>query len=143
MSALWEEQATRWARWAREPDFDIYWQVHRDAFLRLVPAAGRLTLDLGCGEGRPGAPFVVGGSYLGSWRYRDEVERDGLGMTFHSHHRSLEGYSRALEDAGMVVEAIREVTVDDGWVAVHPEAARWRRIPLFLHLRARADGETR
>ena len=58
-------------------------------------------------------------------------------MTFHSVHRPLEAYSRALEGAGMVVEAIREVTVDDGSVASRPGEARWLRIPLFLHLRAR------
>ena len=58
-------------------------------------------------------------------------------MTFHSVHRALDEYSRSLEDAGMVVEAIREVTVDDGTAADRPGEARWLRIPLFLHLRAR------
>jgi hypothetical protein len=85
----------------------------------------------------PQAPFVVEGSYLDTHRYTDEIERDGLPMTFHSVHRPLEEYSRALEDAGLVVEAIREVTVDGDSAVSRPSEARWLRIPLFLHLRAR------
>ncbi len=52
LSQRWEEQAELWTIWAREPEHDSYWRFHRDAFLALVPAPGRLTLDVGCGEGR-------------------------------------------------------------------------------------------
>ena len=52
MRAAWEEHAPAWIRWAREPGLDSYWRFHRDSFLEIVPAPGRLTLDLGCGEGR-------------------------------------------------------------------------------------------
>src|SRR5205809_3093463 len=48
----WEQHAPDWVRWAREPDHDSYWRFHRDRFLELVPPPGRLTLDIGCGEGR-------------------------------------------------------------------------------------------
>jgi SAM-dependent methyltransferase len=48
----WEAQAGNWTRWAREPNLDSYWVFHRDSFLPLVPPPGRLTLDVGCGEGR-------------------------------------------------------------------------------------------
>jgi ubiquinone/menaquinone biosynthesis C-methylase UbiE len=48
----WEGHAGDWIRWAREPGHDSYWRFHRDTFLPSLPAAGRLTLDLGCGEGR-------------------------------------------------------------------------------------------
>jgi SAM-dependent methyltransferase len=227
----WEQNAVRWAAWARAPGHDVYSQFHARRFVELVPAPGRVTIDLGCGEGRlgrdltqlghrviavdasptlirlaathgqrplaalladaarlpvadastdlvvafmclmdiddmeravaesarvleaggrlclavvhplnsagrfrgeggdPDAPFVIDGSYLETRRYRDEVERDGLAMTFVSDHRSTESYARALESAGFVIEALREVTVDD-------TADRWRRIPLFLHVRA-------
>jgi SAM-dependent methyltransferase len=48
----WEANAGDWVRWAREPGHDSYWRFHRERFLELVPAPGRLTLDVGCGEGR-------------------------------------------------------------------------------------------
>jgi ubiquinone/menaquinone biosynthesis C-methylase UbiE len=48
----WEENAAAFIAWAREPGHDSYWRFHRDAFVPLVPAHGRRTLDLGCGEGR-------------------------------------------------------------------------------------------
>jgi SAM-dependent methyltransferase len=75
-------------------------------------------------------PFVIRESYLSTFRYHDDVERDGIAMTFHSEHRPLEAYSRALEHASLVIEAIREATVTD------PDV-HWSRIPLFMHIRAR------
>ena len=56
-------------------------------------------------------------------------------MTFHSHHWPLERYFAALEQAGFLVEAVREVTVDQGSLR-DPRDVRWLRIPLFLHVRA-------
>ena len=47
----WREEATRWAAWARAPQHDAYW-YYRDAFFALVPPPGRLTLEVGSGEGR-------------------------------------------------------------------------------------------
>lgn len=52
LAAAWEEHADLWTSWARKPDHDSYWRFGRDAFLALLPPAGRLTLDVGCGEGR-------------------------------------------------------------------------------------------
>ncbi|HSP71047.1 MAG TPA: class I SAM-dependent methyltransferase [Gaiellaceae bacterium] len=48
----WEANAADFIAWARAPGHDSYWRFHRDQFLELVPAPGRLTVDLGCGEGR-------------------------------------------------------------------------------------------
>src|SRR5581483_10671202 len=48
----WEAHANEWIGWARAPGHDSFWRYHRDQFLGLVPAPGRLTVDLGCGEGR-------------------------------------------------------------------------------------------
>jgi SAM-dependent methyltransferase len=52
LSEHWERHAADWTRWAREPGHDSYWRFHRDRFLELLPPPGRLTLDVGCGEGR-------------------------------------------------------------------------------------------
>ena len=52
LSDAWKREASAWMKWARAPGHDSYWRFHRDQFLDLVPAPGRLTLDLGCGEGR-------------------------------------------------------------------------------------------
>jgi SAM-dependent methyltransferase len=41
-----------WTTWARTPGHDSYRQFHGERFFELVPPPGRLTLDLGAGEGR-------------------------------------------------------------------------------------------
>jgi SAM-dependent methyltransferase len=49
----WDSHAKEWIDWVRAPGQpDSYWRFHRKRFLPLVPTAGRLTLDIGCGEGR-------------------------------------------------------------------------------------------
>ena len=223
----WEEEAPNWIRWAREPGHDSYWRFHREALLSSLPKPGRLTIDVGCGEGRitrdlraaghrvvgvdaapsmiaaareadpdgeyveanaeklpfedgsadlvlafmslmdmddmPGvvreiarvlqssgrlvaavvhpinsagifssredddAPFVID-SYLGPRRYTDVLERDGLPMTFNSIHFTLEDYSRALEESGLMLDELRELYED--------ENPHWSRIPLFLRFDA-------
>lgn len=42
-----------------------------------------------------------------------------------------------MASTGLVLEALREVTVDEAEVAQLEDQDRWRRIPLFLDLRAR------
>jgi SAM-dependent methyltransferase len=224
----WEEVASQWIAWAREPGFDSYWRFHRDRFLEIVPPPGRCTLDAGCGEGRlsrdlaalghevigvdgsptliaaaraadpgrrydiadlaalpfadgafdlavafmslhdvddltgavrecarvledggvlcaaivhpinsagefgsdePGSPFVIADSYLSERTNADHVVRDGLEMTFHSRHRTIERYITELAATGFAIDALREH--GDPY---HPQ---WSRVPLFLHLRAR------
>jgi SAM-dependent methyltransferase len=81
------------------------------------------------------SPFIIKGDYLRTFNYSESIERDGLSMTFHSQHRPLEIYFRALEDASLVVEALREPSVPD-YAATTGAGRRWQRLPLFLHLRA-------
>jgi SAM-dependent methyltransferase len=57
----WETHAHDWISWARAPGHDSYWRFHRAAFLPLLPPPGRLTLDLGCGEGRLGRDLAQRG----------------------------------------------------------------------------------
>jgi SAM-dependent methyltransferase len=234
LSDFWEGQAERWVRWAREPGHDTYWRFHRDRFLYLLPRPGRLTVDVGCGEGRlardlktlghtvlavdrsptmvqhareadpeldvreadaaalpladgeadlvvsfmslmntddlgaavreaarvlrpvghycialthplntagsfeseePNARFVVAGSYFDRHAKEVPVERAGIEMTFLDAHRPLEDYVRSLEDAGFLVDRLREIA-DATENPDTPSILRWRRIPLFLHIRA-------
>ena len=84
------------------------------------------------------ARFVISGTYLGERRRIElmPVDRDGLRMTFAGWAYPLEGYFRALEDAGFAIEAVREPRVDGG-------SARWKRIPMFLMWRAVKTGAGR
>ena len=160
----WDREAENWVRWARKPGHDSYWRFHRDAFFRLVPPPGRLTLDIGCGEGRRcGRPAVreryrvaivhplnSAGAFAGREhdagfllqdymtvrRYSERVERDGMSLTFHQIHRPLHHYTEALSAAGFVIEAFHEVCVDDASVRMRGDRARWQRVPLFVDLRA-------
>jgi SAM-dependent methyltransferase len=231
----WEDQAANWIAWARTPGHDVYWSFAGPRLFDILPPAGRLTVELGSGEGRvcrdlraaghrtigvevsptlvraareadpggeyleadatavplpdgaadlvvafnslididdmpaavreaarllepggrfcvciphpvlhggeweegddPDAAFVIAGSYLDERTGAFSFERDGLEITFHSVERPLESYSRALEDAGLLVEAIREPAFD-GDVERRPSRARFRRLPMFLYLRA-------
>ena len=231
----WEWQAEDWARWARTPGHDSYW-LFRDLFFdAIVPTPGRLTLEVGCGEGRvardlaqrghtvvaldgsptltamaaaadpggryvvgdaaalpfgdgcfdtvvaynslmdvadmpasvreasrvlepggrlcvcvthptadagkfqskePDAPFVIPGAYLGRHRIEDVFERDGLQVTFAGWRYSLEEYARALEDAGLLIDRLREPPAPGRALTVRPGYERWQRLPNFLHVRA-------
>jgi SAM-dependent methyltransferase len=92
------------------------------AIVHPVNSAGRFA------EATADAPFVITGSYLDSFRYSDRAERDGLTMTFHSMHRPLERYSRALEGAGFLIEALREPRWSTAWKF----REGFDRIPLLL-----------
>ena len=237
----WEEQAGAWARFARTPGHDHWYErVNLPRFLELLPPPGSATLDLGCGEGRLGAalmrlghgvvgvdaspalvalarehheaveadaaalpfadggfdlvvafmslhdmddlrgavreaarvlasggrfcvalehplqkagtwvdpddpatPFVLDRPYLEERPFRHVVERDGIRMEFVGVDRLLSAYARALEDAGFLLEAVREPVPDDDFALEYPRAAKWQRVPIFLHLRCRLAADIR
>ena len=226
LGEAWERRAGEWTAWARTPGHDVHFTLlNWPAFERLLPAPGRLTLDLGCGEGRlgrvlrPAGHRLVGvdssptlaalardtgdydrvldadagaiplddaavdlvvafmslhdmddperaiaesarvlepggrlcaaivhplnrseggsASYYEHQRVADRVERNGLTMTFESIDRPLEYYTRALEQAGFVIEALREPRPDPAVIEEEPRLARAAYRPFFLHLRCR------
>jgi SAM-dependent methyltransferase len=81
------------------------------------------------------SPFVIGGSYLDASYYSDRLERGGLAIEFVSAHRPLQAYSDALAEAGFAIELLREPPVPEHAFA-QPPGLRWRRIPIFLYVRA-------
>ena len=99
----------------------------------LVMAIMRTINSAGVREGEARRDRATGasshGSYFAERRYADDIERNGLSMRFESEHRPIESYTRALEDAGFAIEALREVGEPD-------PGDKWSRMPLFLDLRA-------
>jgi SAM-dependent methyltransferase len=122
---------------------DMPGAVHEAA--RVLERGGRLSVcvthplaDAGRFAARQAdAPFVISDSYFGRREFGETFERAGMQMTFHGWCYPLEDYARALEDAGLVIEAIREPAQRDEVVAADPAEARWQRLPMFLFLRAR------
>ena len=95
-----------------------------------VNTAGDLT------GGNTDTQLLIAGSYLDSGPADWTVERDGISVHFHSEHRPLEAYAAALTSAGLLIEQLREPKPTPALIAQHPSAARWLRLPLFLHLLA-------
>lgn len=94
--------------------------------------------DAGRFESRePDARFVLQWPYFGRRRIEEPFARDGLEITFHGWAYPLEDYARAFEDAGLLIEALREPRQRDEAVALDPGEARWQRLPMFLFLRLR------
>jgi SAM-dependent methyltransferase len=111
---------------------------------RVLEPGGRLVLAIphpissaGSFQSRDAAaPFVITGSYLAAAPADWVSDVGDLQLTFHSEHRPIQSYTRALEAAGLLIEAIREVGVTDRAVTDHPRRRRQQRIPVFLHVRA-------
>jgi SAM-dependent methyltransferase len=100
---------------------------------RVLAPGGRLCAALV----HPMNSASIVGAYFPQRRYADFHERDAVSLTFHSIHRSLQDVCAAFERAGLLIEALREPVAVDAAVADHPDLARTRERPAFLHLRAR------
>jgi ubiquinone/menaquinone biosynthesis C-methylase UbiE len=104
--------------------------------VRVLVPGGRL-----CGAiVHPFSSAHLGGNdetaYFETHRYADRFERDGLEITFHSLHRSLESYARAFREAGLLLEDLREPAPSADHVRDFPEMSKSARRPTFLHFLA-------
>lgn len=113
---------------------------------RVLETGGRLCIsvthpinDAGVFADRePDAPFVIGGSYFGRRRFEQTFERNGLRLTFRGWCYPLEDYATALEEAGFVIERLREPKANEAALErFGASELRWRRVPMFLYLLAR------
>ena len=75
-------------------------------------------------------------AYFQNMRVDTTVTQDGISMTFTGWTYTLEDYARALETAGMYVEVVREPRPTAEQVVQRASLERWRRLPLFLFVRA-------
>lgn len=80
--------------------------------------------------------LVLSGSYFEHQIVNETVTKDGLRMKFHGWTYTLEDYARALEEAGFLVERVREPVPTPEQVAKRPSLEGWRRVPLFLFMGA-------
>ncbi len=80
---------------------------------------------------RPGGHFCVCVPHP----FSEAGDRDGIRFRFASRRYPLEAYSRALEDAGLALEALREPPLPG------PDGDRRTRSPLFLLWRAVKRGD--
>jgi len=101
---------------------------------RVLVPGGRLCLAIGHPFNRD--PAALGG-YFGEHDFDETIERGGLSMRFVGRDRPLEHYTRALADAGFVIEQLREPRPQPDAVAQSAALAEAAGIPFFLHVRAR------
>ncbi|HYM16111.1 MAG TPA: class I SAM-dependent methyltransferase [Dehalococcoidia bacterium] len=80
--------------------------------------------------------LIFSGSYFDRQHVDEAVTKDGLEMTFHGWTYTLEDYIRALEEAGFLIERVREPVPGAEQAIARPTLQRWRRLPLFLSVRA-------
>jgi SAM-dependent methyltransferase len=87
-------------------------------------------------EPSTGGDLVISGSYFEHQCVNETVTKDGLEMTFHGSTYTFEDYVRALEVAGFLIERVREPVPSAEQATKRPSLERWRRVPLFLFMRA-------
>jgi SAM-dependent methyltransferase len=82
--------------------------------------------------------FALNRPYFTPSRYTWNTETAaGDQVKLHGEHRPLEAYSRAIEQAGLRIEAVREPIAPPSFLAEHPTSAYLGRVPFFMHLRTR------
>jgi SAM-dependent methyltransferase len=141
LRTAWRDRAHTWVRWARSPELDDdFWQFHLPQFLDLLPPPGRLTVDVGCGEGRLGRVLAAGGhrvigcdaafslvkaaaeaSQPGTW-----VVADAARLPIRDHAADLVTAFMCLHDFDDMTAAVAEaarILAPGGWFAIallHP-----------------------
>jgi SAM-dependent methyltransferase len=80
--------------------------------------------------------LTMTGSYFEHAFVNETVTKDDVTITFRGWTYTLEDYARAFEDAGFLIERVREPVPGPEQVKERPSLERWTRIPHFLSMRA-------
>jgi SAM-dependent methyltransferase len=96
---IWEREAENWVRWARQPGHDAYWS-YRDAFFEeVVPAPGRRTLEIGCGEGRVSRDLAARGHHVTGVDLSATLVRHARSADKHGTYLSADAAALPFRDA--------------------------------------------
>lgn len=101
---------------------------------RVLEPGGRLCAAIVHPLNRPAEGLA---SHYEHQRVAIPVESNGLSMTFEAIDRPLEYYTRALERAGFVIQALREPRPDPAVLEEEPRLVPATHRPFFLHLLCR------
>jgi ubiquinone/menaquinone biosynthesis C-methylase UbiE len=152
LRAAWEGEADDWIRLARGEDH-FAWLFNLPAFFELLPPPGRLTIDIGCGEGRVARElkklghtvrgFDASPTLVEAAREADpEIDvqladaaalpvEDGaadLAVAFMTY-QSVDDLGASVAEAARVLDTGGRLCI-----AKRPHAERWTRTPCFLHV---------
>ena len=154
VSGAWEDNAEQWLAWARTPDHDVHhWALNRPEFARLLPGAGRRTLDVGCGEGRVGRWLADAGHHVAgvdssptlaalareAGGYEEVVCADAATLPWPDRHFDLAIAYMTLHDMpnpGAVVDEIARVLVAGALLCVaivHPLNRPPEHLAAYFH----------
>gem|GEM_PF-1595367 len=77
--------------------------------------------------------FVIPEGYFPECHMVFDEARDGVPMTFHMYHHSIETYMRAFVDAGFVLDLLREPVPDEECCQAFSRLRKWQRVPCSLY----------
>jgi SAM-dependent methyltransferase len=125
-AAAWEAHADAWAAWARTPGVDVHYELFNlPAFLDLLPPPGRLTVDVGCGEGRLGRTLAARGHAVAGVDSSPTLTR--LAREAGGHREVLQAPAASIplpDDAADLVTMFMSLHDMDDLAAAVREAAR-------------------
>lgn len=114
---------------------------------RVLRAGGRLCVAIGhplqgigdfAGPDRTG-DYVITRSYFATTRLTYGAERGGKRVALNFTYRPLSAYTAELASAGFVLEELTEPVPPDEGAEHFDDVEQRRRIPSFVHLRARKE----
>jgi ubiquinone/menaquinone biosynthesis C-methylase UbiE len=121
----WEPEADNWLRWARTPGFDAYWHFRDSFFESILPARGRRTLEIGCGEGRVARDLTARGHSVVAVDTAETLVRAAITADDEGEYAAADGRALPFPDRCFdIVVAYNALQVVGDMPATVAEAAR-------------------